>query len=146
MALFTDISADLKSAMLSREAETVSVLRLLVSELKYAQIKKGSDLTDEEIMQSIRREVKKRDEAALLYRSEKHEDRATQEESEALILKKYLPAALDPQVITAFIQSQIEEIGSTPAVRGALIKATMNHFGNQVDGKVVSGIVGQLLQ
>jgi uncharacterized protein YqeY len=146
MSLTETITADVKSAMLAHESTKVSVLRLLQSELKNALIKKSEPLTDEEIIQTIKKEVKKRQEAAELYTTQGYPDRATAEMNEVAILSTYLPAAADPAVVESFVKERLASAGEpTPALRGVLIKETMAHFGNQVDGRTVSEIVARLL-
>ncbi len=147
MPLLERLTADVKSAMLARESERVAVLRLLQAEAKNAQIKKGEVLSDDELLQVIRKEVKKREEAATLYTQQNHPDRATQELAEAAILQEYLPAALDPSIIETYLQGKLSEWNEapTPALRGKLIKEALTHFGNQVDGKQVNAVVSALL-
>lgn len=147
MPLIERLTADVKSAMLAHESERVAVLRLLQAEVKNAQIKKGEALSDDEILQVIRKEVKKREEAAILYTEQNHPDRATQELAEAAILKEYLPAALDSSVIEDFLKGKLLEWNEdpTPALRGKLIKEALTHFGSQVDGKQVNIVVSTIL-
>jgi uncharacterized protein YqeY len=146
MASLSDIAADLKSAMLARESEKVSVLRMLQSELKNNHIKKGGDLTEDEILQVIRKEIKKRQETADLYTTQNQPERAAQETQEASILSVYLPPAADPSAVEAFIAGRLQELGTpTPHMRGQLMKETMAHFGASVDGKTVNEIVSRLL-
>jgi len=138
-------AAELKTAMLARESEKVTTLRLLISELKNSQIKKGSVLTEDEVTQVIRREVKKRQDAAALYSQQNQPERAAAEEAEIAILSVHLPAAVDSAVIESYVKELMQTVGSTPAVRGTLIKETMSHFGNQTDGRTVNEIIAKLL-
>ncbi len=145
MALQETLTADLKTAMLSRDTQTVSVLRMLQSTLKYSQIEAGKALTDEEIVILIRKEVKKRNESAAAYKNAQQTERADAELAESEILKKYLPASIDPAIIRTFLESEAKAFGQLePKHKGDLIKAAMQKFAGQTDGKTVSDIVNSL--
>ena len=146
MASLASISADLKSAMLARETDKVGTLRLLLSELKNLQIKKGEDLSDDEVLQTVRREIKKRQDTASLYTQQGQSDRADQELGEVSILSIYLPPAIDPATIETFIKDLMATLGTpTPQHRGQIMKDTLAHFGTSVDGRTVNEIVSRLL-
>lgn len=85
------IRIDLKRAQLLRDELTVSTLRLLLSEIHNAKIAKGSDLSDEDVIKVIQREVKRRKQAAEGFRSGERDDQAEKEDMEARLLRKYLP-------------------------------------------------------
>ena len=145
MALQETLTADLKTAMLSRDTETVSVLRMVQSALKYVQIDAQHELTDEEIQQIIRKEVKKRTDSATTYRSVGHPDRAEAEEKEAELLRKYLPASVDPAKMMAFLKEEALKYQPLEARnRKDLIQAVMQAFPGQVDGKDASEAVNTL--
>lgn len=141
------INAKLKEAMLARQAQVVSTLRLLNSELKNAQINGGHELSDDEIIAVIRKEIKKRQDSATLYRDQNQVDRATAEEVEITILQQFLPPAVDQTVLMAFLKETAATLPQplTPASKGILIKAAMTQFASQVDGKTVSTAVATLL-
>lgn len=146
MSSIEQLTADLKSAMINGEALRVSVLRMLKSELKNAEIALGHPLTEDEIINGIRKELKKRVDAVLMYEKGGDKERAESEKDEAVILESYLPAQLDTDIVEAYVTSLIKNI-ENPSIknRGEVIKSTVEHFKNQTDGKTVSEIVSRLL-
>jgi len=146
MNLGEQLTSDLKQAMLSKDSMAVSVLRLLRSELKNAEIASGDSLSEDQSIQVIRKEVKKRREAAASFRQAGSEERATGEEAEATVLESYLPTQADPAAIEAFVKSIVVGLAEAgPKQRGDVIRQTMAKFGSAADGKVVAGIVSRLL-
>lgn len=143
--LSEQLVADLKSAMLNRDTTAVSVLRMLQSELKNAAIAKQGELTPDDEINVIRKEVKKRTEAAVAYRQGKSEERAQSEEAEAAVLNQYLPAATDPEAVRAFLKDASSKMGTLePRHRGELIRAAREQFGPALDGQTANQLVGEL--
>lgn len=143
--LSDQLSADLKQAMLNRDATVVSVLRMLQAELKNAAIAKQAPLDEPETLGVIRKEVKKRKDAAEAYTSAGSADRAAAEEGEAAILSRYLPAAADEASVRAFLQEEVAKLGTLePRHRGELIRSAMAQFAGALDGQTASRLVGEL--
>ncbi|HSI20267.1 MAG TPA: GatB/YqeY domain-containing protein [Verrucomicrobiae bacterium] len=143
--LSDQLSADLKQAMLNRDATTVSVLRMLQSELKNASIAKQGEVSDQDAIAIIRKEVKKRHEAATLYKQGNSTERAEAEEAEAAILSRYLPAAADEDTVRAFLKEKAAELGALePRHKGELIKAAVAKFDGGVDGQTAARLVNEL--
>lgn len=112
--MLTDkISLDLREAQLARDEIKVSTLRLLLSEIKNAEITKGGVLTNEEIVSVIQKEVKKRIEAASSFRTGGREESAQKEEAEQKILLIYLPSQLSNDQLTKIVEESINEIGAS---------------------------------
>lgn len=105
------IRSDLKSAQLSKDELTVSTLRLLLSEIHNAKIAKGSDVSDEDIIKIIQKEVRKRKEAGIGFRSGGREDQAEKEDMEAGLLRKYLPEQLSNEELTKIVDGAINNLG-----------------------------------
>lgn len=146
MSLPEQITADLKSAMLRQDSAAVSVLRMLKSELKNAEIAVGAPLNDEQALQVIRKEAKKRGDAAEAFASAGHPDRAEQEKQEAALLGAYLPAQADPAAITAYAKEFIATLETSSAKdKGTVMKAVIAKFAGTADGRTVSEIVNSLL-
>ncbi len=143
--LVEQLSADLKQAMLNRDTFTVSVLRMLQSELKNASIAKQETLTSQEEIVVIRKEVKKRIEATTAYRTAGHNERADAETQEAELLSAYLPAAVDEDRVREFLKEQAATLGTLePRHRGELIRAAVAQFDGRLDGQTASRLVGEL--
>lgn len=144
--LLDQIQTDLKNAQLNRDEVKVSTLRLLLSEIKNAEIQKGQSLSDEDLTSVIQREVKKRKEAAAGFRSGDREDSALKEEGEAKILEGYLPAQLSTEELTKIVTDTINEVGATSmADMGKVIGAVMGKVKGQADGGTISGLVKEKL-
>jgi uncharacterized protein len=138
MAIADQVKADLTRAMKAGEKERVGALRLVLSELQKAAKENGSD--DE--LAVLRRERKRRVEAAQAYRDAGREDLATGEEAEARIIGTYLPAELSDEELKALVEQAVRDSGaSSPKDMGAAMKAAMAAAGGRADGKRVSGMV-----
>ena len=140
------IQVDLKQAQFSRDEVKVSTLRLLLSEIKNAEIAKGGDLGDPDIVSIVQKEVKKRKEAAGGFRTGDREEAALKEEAESLILEGYLPAQLQLEELTKIVESSITELGANSIQdMGKVIGAVMAKVKGQADGGVVSVLVKEKL-
>ena len=130
------------SAMKAREKDRVGALRLVLSELQKAE-KDGS--SDE--LAVLRRERKRRLEAAEQFRDGGRPELAEQEEAEARMIEGYLPAELDDAELDAIVQTAISETGaSSPKDMGQVMKAVMARSGGRADGKRASARVREALQ
>jgi uncharacterized protein YqeY len=149
MSLIAQIDADVKKAMIARNAERLSVLRLLKSAVKYAAIEKGTadaEPGDADVLAVIRKEAKKRDDSIASYGQAGRTDLADKEKQELQILKEFLPAPMSPEQIEALVREAIQETGATgKAQMGAVMKAAQAKGGGQVDGKTLSQVVQRLL-
>ncbi len=139
------INADLKTAMLARNAFETTVLRglkasILDEEVKLSKREEG--LNNDEIETLVAREVKKRKEAAGLL----DEERAENELKEAEILSKYLPEMASEDEIRAAVKAEIAEMGEVSIKQmGAIIGKMKAKFGNSADGAVLARIVKEEL-
>jgi len=149
MSLTAQIDADLKKAMIAKEAEKLSVLRMLKSSIKYAAVDKiGADgvLPDSDVIAVIRKELKKRQDSIESFTSANRADLADKEKLEAKFLEAYLPAALSNEQVEAFVKEAIIEVGATgKAQMGLVMKAVQAKVAGQADGKTISQIVQKLL-
>ncbi|MEK7617348.1 MAG: GatB/YqeY domain-containing protein [Patescibacteria group bacterium] len=146
MMLIDNISSDLKDAQLARDEIKVSTLRLLLSEIHNSQIQKGSDLSDEELLAVVQKEVKKRKEAAAGFRQGGIEVQAQKEEVELAILESYLPASLSNEVLTKIVEDTITEVGAKSlADMGKVMGMVMSKVKGQADGNTVSALVKEKL-
>src|SRR5471032_1140348 len=100
MSLVVKIDADLKAAMIARDAEKLSVLRMLKSAVKYAAIEKGgadAAPTDLEVLAVVRKEVKKHEDSIASFTQAGRTELADKEKKELDFLKTLLPAQLTPE-------------------------------------------------
>jgi uncharacterized protein len=132
-----EVKADLKVAMRAGEKERVSALRLLLSELQKAA-KEGS----EDELTVMRRERKRRIEAARAYRDAGRDDLAAGEEAEAELISSYLPAELSEDELRAIVEQAVRDSGAQSAKdMGKVMKQAMVAVDGRADGSRVSGLV-----
>lgn len=137
MAILEQIKDDLKVAMRAGEKERVGALRLVLSELQKAA-KEGTD--DELVV--LRRERKRRLEAAKAYEQAGRDDLARGEQAEAQLIDSYLPAELSDDELGAIVEQAVRDSGATsPKDMGAAMKQVMAAVDGRADGKRVSGLV-----
>ncbi|HSC03360.1 MAG TPA: GatB/YqeY domain-containing protein [Solirubrobacteraceae bacterium] len=142
MSVIEQVRGDMTSAMKAGEKDRVGALRLVLSELQKAQ-KDGS--ADEQAV--LRRERKRRLEAAEQFRGGGRPELAEQEEAEAKIIEGYLPAELDDAALDAIVAAAIAETGaSDPKDMGQVMKVVMAKSGGRADGKRASARVREALQ
>jgi uncharacterized protein len=104
------LNNDMKEAMKAKETLRLSTIRLLKASIKNEEIAKIKELDDDEILQIIQREIKKRKESSDEYRKANREDLAQKEEEEAKILYAYLPEQASDEEIKKVVENIIKEI------------------------------------
>jgi hypothetical protein len=141
VSVIEQVRGDITTAMKSGEKDRVVALRLILSELQKAA-KDGSD--DE--LTVLRRERKRRLEAASQFRDGGRPELADREQEEAVLIETYLPAELDDTALDALVAAAITETGaSSPKDLGQVMKAVMAQAGGRADGKRVSARVRDAL-
>lgn len=142
MTLADTVKADLTDAMRAGDRDRVGALRLLLSELQKAA-KDGS--ADEQAV--LRRERKRRVDAAEQFRAAGRDELAVGEEAEAALIAGYLPAELSDDELRTLVSGAVSETGaSSPKDMGAVMKAVMPSVGGRADGKRVSAMVREVLR
>jgi hypothetical protein len=140
--LLDKLNDDLKTAMRARDTDRVSVLRMTLSEIKNARIEKREDLTDDDVLQVLKKAVKSRAESADEYRKGDRGDLAAKEDAEAAVLQGYLPEQITGQALAAIVDAAIAETGATSVKQmGAVMKAVLGKHGATVDGREVGALV-----
>jgi uncharacterized protein YqeY len=135
------VRTDMTSAMKAGEKQRVGALRLVLSELQKAA-KEG----DHDEVRVLRRERKRRLEAAAQFRAGGRPELAAQEESEARIIDGYLPAELDDSELDAIVAAAVAETGASgPKDMGQVMKVVMAKAGGRADGKRASARVREAL-
>ena len=142
MAVADEIKTAVQDAMRAGERERVGALRLVLSELQKAA-KEGND--DE--LAVLRRERKRRQEAAGAYRDAGRSDLAESEEAEAELISGYLPAELSDEELGQLVRDAVAQSGAaSPKEMGVAMKAAMAAVDGRADGKRVSVLVRDALQ
>jgi uncharacterized protein len=142
--LADQLRADLTAAMKRRDDLATSALRMALAAVQQATVagKEAKELTDDEILKVLNKEVKRRDEAAEAFRDADRPDRADREQAEREILAAYLPAALTPEELEALITESLAEGGfSGMQSMGPAMKAVTAKVAGRADGKTVSDMV-----
>jgi uncharacterized protein len=141
MAVLEQIQADTREAMKAGERDRVVALRLIADALQKDRKEGG----DNEVA-VLRRERKRRLEAAHAYREGGSGDRAEAEEAEAREIERYLPAELSDDELGALVDEAIAEAGaSEPGEMGKVMGSVMPKVGGRADGKRVSALVRERL-
>jgi uncharacterized protein YqeY len=146
VSLITTIEDEIKEAMLARDAERRDALRLIVNALKGSQKELQRPLSDDEELQVLQRERKKRVEAAEAFRNGGREEQAATEERELAILEEFMPEPLSEEEIEEIIDDAIAEVGATSmADLGRVMADVMPQIAGRADGSSVSQIVREKL-
>lgn len=147
MPLLERLSQEIKAAMLARDANRLSALRMLKSAIGYAQIeRKNENLSDADVIGLVQKEVKKRRDSIEQYEKGGRPELAEKERLEAVILETFLPKPLTPEELEQLIHATIAELGAkTKKDMGPVMKAVQAKAAGRADGKTVSGLVGKLL-
>lgn len=139
MSLAQNIEIDFKNALKEQQALKLSVLRMLKSALKNEAIaKKQAELSDEEVMAVLRRELKKRQDSILAFSSAGRNDLADQEKAEAELINVYLPALMSEEDVAKIVDSVI---ASGINGFGLVMKEVMAQTKGQADGQIVQKVV-----
>ena len=147
MSLQQRLSDDLKAAMLAKDADRLSTLRLLKSALGYAQIERKTDtLEDAEVVPIVQKEVKKRRDAIEQYEKAGRSELAARERQEIVVLESYLPKPLGPEELDQLVRATIQDVGATSKKdMGSVIKAVQAKAAGRADGRAISALVTKLL-
>lgn len=141
------IQKDIITALKGGNKLELSVLRFVMSEIKYAEIDKHpaspagrKELTDEEVITVLQKEMKKRKEAIDMFRKNNREEVALVEEKQLIVIEKYLPQQMDQKEIEQIVDATIKVIGSNPQM-GEVIGMVMAKLKGRADGKLIADLV-----
>lgn len=150
MTLKEQITSDLKDALKSGDTLKRSVLGMLKSAIGNKEIekkKKETGLSEEESIEVIRSEIKKRIDSAGSFRTAGDEERAVSEDAEASILRKYLPPEASDDDIKSIVEKVIESVGSKSKKDfGKIMGLAMKEVGTRADGNRVKQILDSMLE
>ncbi|MBI4067738.1 GatB/YqeY domain-containing protein [Candidatus Gottesmanbacteria bacterium] len=138
-----NIQSQIVDALKAHDKLRLDVLRFILSNIKYAEIEKKKDLTDEEIISLLQKEVKKRQEAIEMFKKGGRTEGIEQEENQINTIKSYLPAQLPMEDLEKIVN---EKIKNTPNPQmGQVIGAVMAQVKGKVDGSTVASLVKEKL-
>ena len=146
MSLIGRLEDELKQATLARDSERRDTLRLILNSLRGAEKELQRPLKDEEELQVLQRERKRRQEAAEAFREGAREEQAAKEEAELAVLEEFMPSQLGDEDLEEIIDDVIAEVGAT-SVRdlGRVMADVMPQVAGRAEGSRVSQIVREKL-
>jgi uncharacterized protein YqeY len=146
MSLVERLEGELKEAMLARDDGRRDALRLLISSLRGAEKELQRPLHDDEELQVLQRERKRRVEAAEAFRAGGRDEQAEAEEDELAVLEEFMPEPLSEDDLEEIVDSAIAEVGAT-SMRdfGRVMADVMPQVSGRADGSVVSQLVREKL-
>jgi uncharacterized protein len=146
MSVLARLEDEVKDAMRARDNARRDALRLILSSLRSAEKELQRPLSDEEELQVLQRERKKRHEAADAFRSGGREEQAKQEEGELAILKEFMPEPLAEEEIERIVDDAIAENKATNMRdMGRVMADVMPQIASRADGSAVSQLVREKL-
>ncbi len=146
MTLIGEIEGELKDAMKARDAERRDALRLILNALKGSEKELQRPLREDEELQVLQRERKRRVEAAEAFRAGGRDEQAESEERELEVLEEFMPEPLSEEEIDDIVDDVIAEVGATSmADLGRVMADVMPQIAGRADGSVVSQVVREKL-
>lgn len=145
------IVSDMTAAMKARDKETVAALRMLKAAIQTEEVSGSKhELTDDEVLRVIEREVKKRRESAEMYAQNGRQELADAELAEAEVFARYQPEQLDDDAVKNLVAESVVEVAGDDApsmkIMGQVMKVAKEKAAGQVDGKRLSEAVKAALQ
>jgi uncharacterized protein YqeY len=146
MSLIATIEAQLKDAMRARDELRTGTLRLTLAALRSSEKELGRPLKDDEELQVLQRERKRRTEAAEAFRDAGREEQASQEERELEVIEEFMPEPLGEEELERIVDDAIAENGAT-SLRdlGRVMADVMPQVAGRADGSAVSQLVREKL-
>jgi uncharacterized protein YqeY len=146
-ALNDQLQQDLTAAMKARDELATSTLRMVRAAVMNAEVAGDTavELTDDQVLEVLRSEAKKRAEAADVYAQAGRTELADKERAELVVIERYLPAAMTDEELAAVVADEIERAASAgasgPKAMGAVIKAVRERVGAGADGARIAAAV-----
>lgn len=147
MTLQERLGQEIKSAMLAKDSERLSALRMLKSTIGYILIeKKTESLSDADFVSVVQKEVKKRRDSIEQFEKGGRPELAAKEKQEIAVLESFLPQQLSADELEKIVRDAITEAGATSKKEmGPVIKAVQAKTAGRADGKTISQLVSRLL-
>ncbi|MBN4084829.1 GatB/YqeY domain-containing protein [Flavobacteriaceae bacterium AH-315-B10] len=148
MSLQQDLMTALKTAMKAKDQTALTALRAVKSAILLAKTESGAsgELTDEQELKILQKQVKQRKDSAAIYLEQGREDLATPEIAEAKIISQFLPEAMSEEDIEKVVVSTIEKLGANGMKdMGRVMGIVSKELAGKADGKTISTIVKRKL-
>ena len=137
------IIEDIKSAMKSQDKVALAVVRMLKSDIQMAELNKKSELTDDEIVSIVSKQIKMRKDSIKEFEKGNRNDLIEQSEQEIKILEKYLPEQLTEEEVTDIINNVFSKVNPTSSSDMGKIMGALTPL---VKGKADMGIVSKIVK
>jgi uncharacterized protein len=145
MTIEERINADIKTAMLAKDAKKLEALRAIKSVVLLLKTS-PEGLTEDSVNKAMQKEVKKRKESAEIYKSQNRADLEAEELLQASVIEEYLPKQMSEEEVKSELAKIIAAVGASgPGDMGKVMGAASKAFAGKADNKVVSALVKQLL-
>jgi uncharacterized protein YqeY len=140
------LTGDLKQAMRDGDKVKLSVIRMVMSSIKNAEIARQATLDDVEVLSIIAKEVRQRHESIEAFRQGNRQDLVAQEEAELTLLQGYLPEQVSRDEIIAEARRVIEEVSAQgPGDKGKVMPRLISKLKGKADGREINAVVTELL-
>jgi uncharacterized protein YqeY len=147
MDLKERLTGDCRQAMKDGDKLKVSTIRLVLSEIKNAEIAKRTELDEDELLSVVSREARKRRESIEEFGKGGRQDLVDKEERELEMIESYMPEQLSEDEVRRTVEQTIADVGATSASDlGKVMGALMPRLKGKADGKKVNQMVRELLQ
>ena len=148
MSLKEKIDADIKTAMLAKEKDTLTALRAIKSAILLAETEKGvvAALTEDVEMKLLQKAAKQRKESAEVFATQNRADLAEKELAELAIIERYLPQQLSEEALKEKLTAIIARLGVTSAAdMGKVMGVASKELAGTADGKAISAMIKAIL-
>lgn len=146
--LLQQLQEEYKSALINKDKLKKEILSFVIAQIKNKQIDSPTELTDDDVVRIIKKEIKTRQEAMTYMEQSGDQESLSEEESKVAILESYLPVQLTRDQLQEIVQQKIAELGieDLNRQRGQLIGAIMKEYWGAVDGSLLNQVISDLAQ
>ena len=148
MAIFDNVNAGIKAAMLARDKVRLGALQGIKAELLLIKTQPGNngEVSDENALKTLVRMVKQRKESAAIYAEKGRQELASEELAQAAVIEEFLPKQMNDEELTAAIKDIIAAVGaSSMKDMGNVMKEATKQLAGKAEGKAISTKVRELL-
>lgn len=140
------LNRDLKKYLKEKNTVALNSVRSVITEIKNQEVEKGKELSDEEIMKLIKKQVKMREDSIEQFEKAGRIDLVDKEKKELELLKEYLPEELSEEELNKIVEETIKEVNaSSKKDFGKVMKAVMQKVQGRADGKKINETVSKFL-
>ena len=147
MPIKSQLTEDMKNAMRERNAPRRDTIRFLISAIHNEEIAKQAELDDDGVIQVLTRQAQQRRDSIDAFQKGNRQDLVDKEQSQLDIIMGYLPEQMSSEEVEVIVKQVLEEVGASgPQDMGKVMGKLMPHVRGKADGKMVSGMVNEMLR